>query len=182
MEVAREYCDFIEKRDSFSEIETYQIAFRLLPRLFVNGMNLPDIFRFEYYNVYKCKEWAEVYHSFRKKLSRANDEYPFVFDPYNDFLPQNNKKSQEDWKKPIFSSLSDNLASIYDELLCGLKDWEASDNNVRRGIIWAWKWGFENHWGRHAADTITALHCLLFQHIRNEYGDAVGLIPQVIDK
>jgi len=64
--------------------------------------------------------------------------------------------------KPVTGSLSDGLADIYFDVKEGLMRIPA-DGEVPAHVIWAWAFGLEIHWGKHAVEAIAALHALLFR-------------------
>ncbi|MES2643293.1 MAG: DUF5063 domain-containing protein [Myxococcota bacterium] len=49
--------------------------------------------------------------------------------------------------------ITDDIGDIYADLQRGLVHWE--HNQLR--AIWEWKFGFDHHWGRHAASVLNAL-------------------------
>ena len=73
------------------------------------------------------------------------DFYSVVFDPY------------ERDSAPVTGSLADDLADIYRDLQAGFAELRAgrASNALRE-----WKFGFDHHWGRHAAEAIYALYNL----------------------
>lgn len=54
----------------------------------------------------------------------------------------------------VASTLTVDLTDIYLELKHGLNLW---DNGQRQDAIWEWRFGFTAHWGRAAANALTAL-------------------------
>ena len=139
-----------------------------MPQLCLFGMLLSDINRYSpheplgmYHN-----QWNELYKSLQYKLTKI-DWYKEMFDPY--YLKD---------KEPVNATISDDLASIYLDIKSGLKVWENSNSNQRIGIIWEWKWGFENHWGDHATSAFRALYALLYSHVEDKDGDYIGIREQ----
>ena len=39
-----------------------------------------------------------------------------------------------------------------------------ADGDLRRAIVWEWRFSYENHWGRHAIGAMRAIHALLYLH------------------
>lgn len=70
------------------------------------------------------------------------DVYRLVFDPYELDAP------------PVAGSLADDVADIYRDLKSGL----AATNDAE--ATWQWRFGFDTHWGRHAAHALYALYNL----------------------
>lgn len=73
------------------------------------------------------------------------DYYAVVFDPYD--LAS----------APVTGSLADDVADIYRDLKDGFAELA---NRKIENALWQWKFGFDNHWGRHAAEAIYALYSL----------------------
>jgi Domain of unknown function (DUF5063) len=69
-----------------------------------------------------------------------------MFDPY------------ESGATPVMGSLADDAADIYRDLRGGLSliDVDGGLDNA----VWEWQFGFEYHWGVHAASALYALHSL----------------------
>jgi hypothetical protein len=59
---------------------------------------------------------------------------------------------------PGDTSLSDDLADLYRDLKDGLALWHAGNPQSRTDAIWEWRFGFENHWGRHALSALRDMH------------------------
>ena len=55
---------------------------------------------------------------------------------------------------PCVCDLADDLLDMYDDLRSGL--WLYENGNAAQAL-WEWKFSFEVHWGRHAADALYAL-------------------------
>lgn len=57
-------------------------------------------------------------------------------------------------------SLSDDLADVYRDVLCGLRAWRAG----RAGhAVHEWRFGHEHHWGQHAANAVAAIREYAFR-------------------
>jgi hypothetical protein len=166
IEVATQYCELIEGRESRTKIKLLQEAFILLPQLCLYGMKLPEIDRFTYYD-YESTElpetWSEIHKSLKHKLKRW-EYYKKMFDPYNRKI-----------KISTYGVLSLDLSEIYEDIKYGLIDWGNATPSMKRGIIWNWKFGFEYHWGDHATSAFRALYSLLYGHLEDKDGDYVGI-------
>jgi hypothetical protein len=165
--ISEKYCLLIEERNKHNEIELLQNFCRLLPALSICAMNLPDIIRFKQYTRFpnindSYSTWNMLYRSLSSKF-KAYDSYLEIFEPY------------EKDPTPTRASLSDDLADIYISIAPGLIDWPASDIDLRRGIIWEWKFSYENHWSEHLTGAFRAISFLLFSYITDSDGDYIGL-------
>jgi hypothetical protein len=79
-----------------------------------------------------------------ERLGEA-DEYAELFDPYAD-------------TKGMAFRLSDDIAAVADDLIHGLRHFEA-DRAVE--ALWWWQYSYFNHWGTHAGAALRALHALV---------------------
>jgi len=166
VDIAGEFCLFIEQRNRYTDVEMYQGLYGLLPKLCLSAMNLPEIERF---NLYKGKNyhlaWKEIYMSLGKKFKASDDIYKNI-SPY-----QNNYSSKEPWE----SSISNDIAEIYQDIAPGLEDWKDENASTKRAILWDWKFSYETHWGDHATDVFRAIHSLLYEKITDSDDDYIGL-------
>jgi Domain of unknown function (DUF5063) len=76
---------------------------------------------------------------------------------------------------PVEASLADDLTDIFVDLDEGLRRWEGADAELRRSIVFEWRYTYENHWAQHAMGAMRAIHALLYVHglgEEDEYDDA----------
>lgn len=90
------------------------------------------------------EEWQALSRRISEKLGDA-DYYRLIFDPY-----------QAD--PPVTASLADDVADIYRDLRGGFALLEPG--GMRDGAVWEWRFGFDSHWGRHAAHALYAVRVL----------------------
>ena len=57
----------------------------------------------------------------------------------------------------------DDLADLYSDLKDGLRCYATGTATGMSEGIWRWKWGYENHWGRHLMRALTTTHEICFQ-------------------
>jgi hypothetical protein len=161
--ISKQFCLLIDSRDTHTETEILQKAYRLLPQLCLCAMNLPEANRSsDYHGDFPHSNWAKIYESLQSKFQHSYDCYTDI-DPYNKDA------------KSLLGSLSDDLSDIYRDISPGLNDWTKSSNSLKRGIIWEWKFSYEIHWGNHATSAFRAIHFLLFSQIEDSNGDYIGL-------
>lgn len=84
--------------------------------------------------------------------------YGEVFDPF--LTPP---------EEPDIRDVADDLADIFAEVNSGLRLFAAGR---RADAVWAWGFGFETHWGEHAASAVRALQCWLKAHAPAFLADA----------
>lgn len=80
------------------------------------------------------------------------EHYWNIFDPLQD-------------SDPVEGSIHDDLADIYLDICKGLRHFSAGRIP---DAVWAWRWGYFNHWGRHLVDAQSALREYL-QHEAAEF-------------
>ncbi len=80
---------------------------------------------------------------------RIPDLYNELFDPFND-------------DEIVGCGLTDDLIDIRRDLLEGINEYEAGFKN---NASFEWRFGLDNHWGKHATDVLRALHW-----VRLKYG------------
>ena len=56
------------------------------------------------------------------------------------------------------------LAAMYRDLRAGLLKWERGEAGE---ALWEWRFGFENHWGKHATGALRALWARAAWHDEN---------------
>jgi Domain of unknown function (DUF5063) len=148
--LAERYCAFIESFDALKRGEfVWQLAEHLIG-LYATGAKLPSgggDDDFDAPSVVTTEEWWELFQRLGRKLGDV-ECYAVMFDPY------------ESDSKPVMGSLADDAADVYRELKDGLGV-IASGGGIENAV-WAWRFGFDSHWGKHAAEALYALHSLTY--------------------
>ena len=96
--------------------------------------------------------------SLMRRLSRQLGDYDFynlVFDPY-DFVDST----------PVTGSLADDVTDIYRDLKNGLVAYDAGETE---DAVWEWRFEFDSHWGRHAANALYAIHVLTIDRLGGHF-------------
>ena len=96
------------------------------------------------------EEWAALHQRLTDQLGDFNN-YSFVFDPYDERAA------------PVIGSLADDVADIYRDLRNGLT--ALRSGHSLGDVAWEWRFGFENHWGRHAAHALYAVYVLTIDQL-----------------
>jgi len=142
-DIAQEYCDAAGKFCCFlenlmaSDYRNYDALLRFLTEMYALSLGLPEV-EPEKNNVMK-RQPTKVSNLFGKK-----DVYWEIANP---FEPE----------EPVCGTLSEDLASIYDDLRHG------SDLLIRGHLneaLWHWRFSFRNHWSYHAVDALRVLNQL----------------------
>jgi hypothetical protein len=150
--VAVEFCAYVEnaaEKDRKIFISTMQ---KLLPLLYLKGVLAP-----KYELTEECD--ADSLSSFvsMENYDIVRNNVAFVMGEYDSFLDV----FVEDMKysdTPILSSVSENIADIYQDLknfVCAYKD---GTEEMRYDAIVMCKSNFENYWGQRLANVLRALH------------------------
>jgi Domain of unknown function (DUF5063) len=146
--LAERYCAFIESSDSLKRGEfVWQLAEHLIG-LYSAGMRLPFASGdddFDTPSAMTHDEWQDLFQRLRSKLDDV-DIYSVMFDPY------------ESGSTPLTGSLADDAADVYRDLKAGLS--VIAGGGGMDNAVWEWRFGFDHHWGKHAADALYALHSL----------------------
>lgn len=151
--IGRRFVEFVDSSDDLSAGDFLRELQPLLVNLYATGLalgsgdpddtaDLPDSLTGD--------DWQALYRRLGAQL-RGYDDYAFVFEPH------------ELSATPVVGSLSDDVADIYLELRNGFT---LFDEGKPGEAAWEWRFGFDNHWGRHAAHAIYALHTLHVPTIR----------------
>jgi hypothetical protein len=146
--LAERYCAFIESSES---LERGGFVWRLAEHfvaLYDAGMKLPFAIGDDDTDSPESMtsdEWQALYERHGAKLGDVND-YSFMFDPYDSTVT------------PVIGSLSDDAADVYRDLKDGLV--VLTGGRALENAGWEWHFGFDNHWGRHTAHALYALHSL----------------------
>jgi hypothetical protein len=146
--LAERYCAFIETSESLGRGEfVWQLAEQLIA-LYAAGMKLPSATGdddFDAPDAMATAESRELFQRLDRTLGDASD-YSLMFDPYDFKTP------------PVTGSLADDASDVYRDLKRGLE--VISAGGSLENAVWEWQFGFDYHWGAHAAHALKALHSL----------------------
>ena len=143
---AETFIAVVETADTRSRVEFVRDLERALVDLYAAGLTLDDVEPSD-----TSSSDARANHDvagLQRRLAQMLgdlDFYNVVFDPY-DLDAQ-----------PVTGSLADDIADIYRDLQDGFA---ALGDGETANAYWEWKFGFDCHWGRHAAEAIYALYNL----------------------
>jgi hypothetical protein len=149
--LAQRYRQLIDQRETVPVADLLSRVQQLLASLYAAAVSLPDVEgsddppRFQMTN----DEWQHLFNSLQAILG-PRSHYREVFDPYD-----------PNECEPVTASLADDLADVYRDLREGLHLWDAGH---RHDAVWAWRDGFQSHWGEHATGALRAIHALAYRH------------------
>ena len=134
--LAKEFLKFLDENEISNNSLMYLIT--TLMKLYIAGTNLPNI----------EPDDIECHYTNKKPLIRIHkDIQTYYFEFFNPFIDE----------EPVCSDLNDDIMCIYDDLQCGIEEYESGKIG---NAVCEWRVGLQNHWGQHAVDAIRALHTL----------------------
>lgn len=144
-EVAAEFCAWCESEPK-GELEEARRVLRFLSLLYERALDLRELEDAADVEVDRVGDsaWNAVYTRFG---ALPFNYYSSIFDPRSVLTGK---------AEPGTGDLADDLADIYRDLCEGL---ELVRGNHAAAAEWQWCWSFRNHWGRHAASALHAIHC-----------------------
>ena len=151
--LANEYCHAVENVSEYEHDEFVAMMLKLLPRIYIAASDIKvkqadD----ELYIDSSLDEFS--YDNVKDNMSRVigeNDIYLEVF--------------MEDMKysdTPISSSISENLADIYQSLYNFVASVKDSANETANGYIYLCKSDFDTYWGQTLCNVLRALHSIYY--------------------
>jgi hypothetical protein len=142
-EAASQFCAWAEGASSSARSEAIA-ALGHLSNLYQLALSLPEVFGDEEPAEVTHDAWAHIYERF--------GSLPFNY--YSQcFCPTDSPA-----EAPVIADLADDLADTWRDLKRGLSLFQSGHIN---SATWEWRHGFWQHWGRHAAGGIYALHSWL---------------------
>jgi hypothetical protein len=96
------------------------------------------------------EDWNAINDSFRKLLGTA-DDYLEVFD-----------EKSENSEAPVPSSISENMADIYQDLKNFLLLYQTGTIEVMNDAVWECRMNFENFWGQKLLNSMRAIHKFIY--------------------
>lgn len=157
--VAAEFCKYAEHTRELKGDELLRILQRILPFLYLKASLLPALEPFfDEGNEKFVTEaaWIKVHDDFRFILGSA-DDYLEVFD-----------QKFEESESPVPSSISENMADIYQDLKDFLLLYQTGTQEVMNDAVWECRMNFENIWGQKLVNSMRAIHKFIYS------GEVIG--------
>jgi hypothetical protein len=151
--VANEYCKYAEHAVELKGDEMLKILQRILPFLYLKASLLPSLEPFfEDGNEKFVTEqtWRGIYEILKDKFGTA-DDYLEVFD-----------EKMNDSDVPVVSSISENMADIYQDLKDFLLLYQTGTQEVMNDAVWECRLNFENYWGQKLTNSLRAIHKFIY--------------------
>jgi hypothetical protein len=151
--VANEFCKYAEHAKEMEGDEMLKILQRILPLMYLKASLLPKLDPyFEEGNEKFVTEadWVRIHSTFRNKFGTA-DDYLEVFD-----------EKMNDSVGPVVSSISENMADIYQDIKDFLLLYQTGTNEIMNDAVWECRLNFENYWGQKLVNSMRAIHRFLY--------------------
>jgi hypothetical protein len=151
--VANEYCKYAEHASQLKGDELLRILQRILPLMYIKASLLPGLEPFFEDGNEKFvteSDWIVIHETLKNKFGTA-DDYLEVFD----------EKANET-EGPVLSSISENMADIYQDLKDFLLLYQTGTAEVMSDAIWECRMNFENFWGQKLLNAMRAIHKFIY--------------------
>ena len=153
--VAVQFCAYLESAEQRQPREFVDTMLRFLPLLYLKGTLLPEADMSDDevdLQDYVTEENYDIVRTNIALLMGANDDFLEVF--------------MEDMKysdTPILSTVSENLADIYQDLKNFVFSYRQDDEAVKQEAVAQVKENFEHYWGQRCANVLRALHDVRYE-------------------
>jgi hypothetical protein len=151
--VANEFCKYAERAEEMKGDDLLKILQRILPLMYIKASLLPPLEPFFEDGNEKFvteQDWIRMHETLREKFGTA-DDYLEVFDD-----------KMKDSEGPVTSSISENLADIYQDLKDFLLLFQTGTNEVMNDAIWECRLNFENFWGQKLVNALRPIHRFIY--------------------
>lgn len=169
--VANEFCAYLEISNRNTQKEFVEKAQKLLPLLYLKASLLPQVDTMLEENIEKFvneSDWDFIRSTIQAKLG-GHDEYLEVFD-----------KHMQESEEPIYQSISENFADIYQDLKDFLSSYRIGSLEIMNDALWELNNNFGLQWGQSLVNSLRAIHSLLFGETDWE-NETLAKDPEPID-
>lgn len=151
--IANEFCKYSEHSSELKGDEMLKILQRILPLLYLKGSLLPSlepVFEDANEKFVTEADWFRINDSFRQIFGTANGYMELADEKYNEA------------EGAIPSSLSENMADIYQDMKDFLLLYQTGTKEVMNDAIWECRMNFENIWGQKLVNSLRAIHKFIY--------------------
>jgi hypothetical protein len=151
--VANEFCKYTEHASEIKGDEMLRIMQRILPLMYLKASLLPKLEPFFEDGNEKFvteSDWNDINDILKEKFGTAND-YLEVFD-----------EKINDSEGPVVSSLSENMADMYQDMKDFLLLYQTGTGEVMNDAVWECGMNFENFWGQKLVNSMRAIHKFIY--------------------
>ena len=161
--VANEFCKYSEHASEINGEEMLRIMQRILPLMYLKASLLPKLEPFFEDGNEKFvteADWNDLNEILKEKFGTAND-YLEVFD-----------EKINDSEGPVVSSLSENMADMYQDMKDFLLLYQTGTGEVMNDAVWECRMNFENFWGQKLVNSMRAIHKFIYS------GEEIGKVEK----
>jgi hypothetical protein len=165
--VANEFCKYAEHASEIKGEEMLRIMQRILPLMYLKASLLPKLEPFFDDGNEKFvteSDWNAINDILKEKFGTAND-YLEVFD-----------EKINDSEGPVVSSLSENMADMYQDMKDFLLLYQTGTGEVMNDAVWECRMNFENFWGQKLVNSMRAIHKFIYS------GEEIGKVEKETDE
>jgi hypothetical protein len=151
--VANEFCKYAEHSSELKGDELLKILQRILPLMYLKASLLPQLnpyFEDGNEKFVTESDWISIHETLKEKFGTAND-YLEVFD-----------EKIKELEEPVTSSISENMADIYQDLKDFLLLYQTGTSEVMNDAVWECRMNFENFWGQKLVNSMRAIHKFIY--------------------
>ena len=163
--VANEFCKYAEHASQLKGDELIRILQRLLPLMYIKASLLPQLnpyFEDGNEKFVTESDWTQIHETLKKKFGTA-DDYLEVFD-----------EKTNDIEGPVISSISENMADIYQDIKDFLLLYQTGTAEVMNDALWECRMNFENFWGQKLVNAMRAIHKFIYS------GEEIAMIDDTM--
>jgi hypothetical protein len=164
--VANEFCKYAERASELMGDELLKILQRILPLMYLKASLLPQLSPFFEDGNEKFvteSDWIVIHNALKEKFGTA-DDYLEVFD-----------EKMNDSEGPVVSSISENMADIYQDMKDFLLLYQTGTAEVMNDAVWECRMNFENFWGQKLVNSMRAIHKFIYS------GEEIGKIENDVE-
>lgn len=150
--VANEFCLFTEKAENYLKEDIINYMLKICPLIYLKGALLPasEENEFEITERYVNEEhWEAVYNSLKKKMGKDDSYWT---------ISTNNDSYRDAENVPVMTSISENLADIYQDLKDFTMLYQKGTHASKENAIAECCMLFRTHWGFRIVSVHKALH------------------------
>lgn len=152
--VAKEFCEFMENMGGGKKRQAVAGIQKFIPLVYLKGAMLPR-FDLEVSGLSEDFVTEDDYNFLFagwEKLMGEYDEYLEVFD-----------EAMQYSELPVIHTVSEKLCDIYQDLKNFISAYRSGMETVMIEAIWVLSEGFENYWGKAAAELLRAVHSIVYR-------------------
>jgi hypothetical protein len=165
--VANEFCKYTEHASELKGDELLKILQRILPLMYLKASLLQQLnpyFEDGNEKFVTESDWIRIQATLEEKFGTA-DDYLEVFD-----------EKLNDSEGPVLSSISENMADIYQDAKDFLILYQTGTVEVMNDAVWECRMNFENFWGQKLVNSMRAIHKFIYS------GEEIGKVENDFDE